>query len=62
MVGGAGSVGVVTGGGDVLAVEVGCPISDVGVGVVPGSVGPILVLLEDMVKRRSKVSRRRGGL
>lgn len=61
VVGGGGSEDDVTGGGDVSAVEVGCSISDVGVGV-PGSVGSILVLLEDMVKRRSKVSRRRGGL
>jgi hypothetical protein len=45
--GGGGSVGVVTGGADVSAVEDGCS-SDVGVGV-PGAVGSILVLLEDMV-------------
>lgn len=63
VVGGAGSDEVVTGGVDVSAVEVGCSVADVGVGVgVPDSVGSILVLLEDMVKRRSKVSRRRGGL
>lgn len=61
VVGGAGSDEVVTGGVDVSAVEVGCSVADVGVGV-PESLEPILVLLEDMVKRRSKVSRRRGGL
>lgn len=59
--GGTGSVGVVTGGADVSAVEVGGSTFDVGFGV-PGSVGSILVLLEVMAKRRSKVSRRRGGL
>jgi hypothetical protein len=61
VVGGGGADGVVTEGTDVLAVEDGCLVSDVGVGV-PGVAGPILVVLEDMVKRRSKVSRRRGGL
>ena len=47
--------------GDVSAVEDGCSVLDVGVGV-PDVAGSILVVLEDMVKRRSKVSRRRGGL
>lgn len=60
VVGGGASDEVVTG-GDVSAVEDGCSVSDVGVAV-PGSVESILVILEDMAKRRSKVSRRRGGL